>query len=212
MALSCGFSFIITVLAGLFLHLTTWGIQLYPILIVLMVIICSTSLIAWYRRRHLMEEERFSIELSLPVPFWKDMAFSGRILIVFLCISIIGTLGIFVFILATPKAGESFTEFLVLGTDGKEQNYPVIKAGEVADLNTVIINNEGKAITYQVELTINGVRNQMLGPISLRQGEQWQNTLAIKIDEPGQGNKVDLTLYKNGNPDNHLFFWVDVSA
>lgn len=212
-ALSCGLSFIIAALAGLFLHFTPWGIRLYPVLIVLAVVICSTSLIAWFRRRRLMDEERFSIELSVSLPSWKDLTSSGRTFIVLLGISILGTLGILFFVLVTPRVGESFTEFYILGTEGKVQDYPVsMEAGEIADFDTIIVNNEGEAITYQVELMINGERNQILGPISLNQGEQWQDTLVIKIDEPGRGQKVDLILYKNGSPDNCLYFWVDVSA
>lgn len=38
--------------------------------------------------------------------------------------SILGAIGTLAYVIITPKAGERFTEFYILGLEGKADNYP----------------------------------------------------------------------------------------
>lgn len=60
-ALSFGLSIAVVALIGLALNYTPWGIRLYPVLFTTALLIIGSSVVAWFRRRWLSSEERFSV-------------------------------------------------------------------------------------------------------------------------------------------------------
>ena len=48
----------------------------------------------------------------------------NRVLYITLVLALLGALGTLGYIIATPKAGERFTEFYLLGLEGKATDYP----------------------------------------------------------------------------------------
>ena len=75
-------------------------------------------------------------------------------------ITIVGALGTLGYVIATPKVGERFTEFYILGLSGKAIDYPTeLVVGEERKLIVGIINREREAATYRIEVVIDGVKN-----------------------------------------------------
>lgn len=81
------------------------------------------SVIAWVRRRRLTPREQFSIEFHLAMPSWSGSIWD-RVLSTILVIAVLGIIGTLGYAIATPKVGKKFTEFYILGLEGKAENYP----------------------------------------------------------------------------------------
>jgi len=159
-ALSFGVSLAIVPLIGLILNYTPWGIQLYPILIAIAVFILATSLIAWYRRHRVPEVERFTISLTLNLAPWRGQNFVDKTLSVIVIVAILATTGVLGYVLAAPRIEEGFTEFYILGPEGKAEGYPEeLVAGEETKVIVGIINREHETMSYRLEIRIDGVKN-----------------------------------------------------
>ena len=213
-ALSFGLSIAVVPLIGLALNYTPWGIRLYPILISLTIFIIITSVIAWYRRHRLPEVERFTVSLNLSLALWGGQRSLDRILSIILIVAILGAVGTLGYVIATPKVGEKFTEFYVLGLEGKAIDYPSeLKIGEEGKVIVVIISREHETVSYEVEVRIDGVGNNEVGPVVLGHDEKWEEAVSFTLDRAGDSQKVEFLLYKNGGSEPYLkplHLWVNV--
>ena len=152
-ALSFGLSIAVVPLIGLILNYTPWGIRLYPILISLTIFIIITSVIAWYRRQRLAQTERFTVSFNLGLPTWRGQRLVNKVLFIILIGTILGAIGTLGYAIATPKVGEKFTEFYVLGLEDKVGDYPEeLKVGEGGEVIVGIINQEHETLKYRVEV------------------------------------------------------------
>ena len=215
-ALSFGLSIAVAVLMGLILHYTPWGIGLYPIVISLALFIFVTSIIAWYRRYRLPTEEGFSIRLNTDFLRWKATSRLNKVLTLILSAFILGVIGTLAYVIVTPKAGEKFTEFYVLGLDGKAENYPrELTVGEPDKIILGIVNHEQENdMVYRVEITIDGEVNDTIGPLALANEVKWQSEVGFTPHKAGDNQKLELVLYKQGEdkPYRSLYLWVDVKG
>jgi uncharacterized membrane protein len=221
-ALSFGLSIAVVPLMGLILNYTPWGIRLYPILISLAIFILATSIVAWYRRRRLSEGERLAISFNLTMFPWKGQSLLDRTLSVVLIIAILGAIGTLGYVIATPKVGEKFTEFYLLGSEGKAENYPTeLAIGEKGKVILGIVNHEHEEETYRVEVRIDGEKVKVwldgaeldeVGPIVLAHEEKREHEVGFSPRHTGQKQKVEFVLYMNDQPyfkdPPHL--WIDV--
>jgi len=156
-ALSFGLSIAIVPLIGLILNFTPWGIRLDPILISIAVFIIAASGVAAYRRETLAPEERFVVRFNLSLPSWRGQGRVDRVLSVVLVAAILGSLSTLGYVLATPRIGERFTEFYILGPGGKAENYPTqLRVGEEGRVIVGIVNREHEPSSYRVEVWIDG--------------------------------------------------------
>ena len=169
LALSLGLSIAIVPLIGLALNYTPWGIRLYPILVSLFTFTISTSMAAMYRRRSLPAGERFTLLLSFKMPRfeWRSMSGVDKILSVGLIASIAAVGVTVAYVATTPKVGERFTEFYVLGPGGKIADYPTnLTLGESGTVILGVVNHEYEDVTYRILVrldnetiaTIEGIR------------------------------------------------------
>jgi len=198
-ALSFGVSLAIVPLIGLILNYTPWGIQLYPILIAIAVFILATSLIAWYRRRRVPEVERFTISLTLNLAPWRGQSFVDRTLSVIVIVAILAATGVLGYVLAAPRIEEGFTEFYILGPEGKAEGYPEeLVAGEETKVIVGIINREHETMSYRLEIRIDGVKSSEVGTIKLEHDEKWERTVSFTPVKGGDNQTVEFLLYKNG--------------
>jgi uncharacterized membrane protein len=214
-ALSFGLSIALTALIGLTLNYTPFGIRLESVLYSQAAFILIVSIIAWLRRRRLPEGERFSIDFRLGLSaLWRGGVWD-KVLSIVLVLVILGALGTMGYVIAKPKAGESFTEFYLLGTNGKAGDYPSqLKVGEEAKVIVGIANHEREAVTYQVEVRIGGVKNNEAGPIVLKPGEKWEREVSFMPTVAGTNQPVEFLLYKNRELDSSLKplrLWVEVT-
>ena len=220
-ALSFGLSIALVPLIGLILNYTPWGIRLYPILISLTMFVLAMSGVAWHRRKELAEHERFGVSFKIGFPSWRGQSLADRVLSVFLVLAIAGAIGVLGYVIATPKIGERFTEFYILGPQGKAENYPKeLKVGEEGKVILGIVNHEQERMSYQVEVIIDGEKVKLriggedrnMIEVTLGHEEKWEKEVGFVPQKVDRQQKVEFMLYKEGEPyfkdPPHL--WVDV--
>lgn len=150
-ALSVGVSVSIVPLIGLGLNFSPWGINLQPLLIVLIGFIFCVGLFALYRWYKLNPTERFYISLDISHPAFENRYDSALTLILITLIII--SLILLLYAVLTPKIGEKFTEFYVLGPTGKADQYPQnLSAGRNTSVILGISNHEYRTINYIVDV------------------------------------------------------------
>lgn len=134
-------------------------------------------------------------------------------LAVILTLTILGVLGALGYTIANPKAGEKFTEFYILGLEGKAIDYPEeMIIGEEEKVLVGIINREHEIATYWVEVALDGVKNNEVGAVTLEDGEKWEGVVAFTADKREDNQKVEFLLYKQGweGVYQRLHLWVNV--
>lgn len=112
------------------------------------------------------------------------------ILIIALIIAVAATIYIVVF----PQPGEKFTEFYILGPDGKAGDYPTnLSAHESGNITIGIVNHEYANITYQLVVKNNQtiLKNEN---ITLNNNEQKE--IPFKFNLPKGNQSVKFLLYK----------------
>ena len=196
-ALSFGLSLAVVPLIGLILNYTPWGIRLYPILISITLFILVTSAVAWRRQSRLPIEERFGIALKFKLPHWGTITNLDKGLSISLIVAIVAALGCLGYVIANPKQNENFTEFYILSTEGKAENYPSeVVVGEEARVILGIVNHEYQPTGYRVEVSINGVKNKELYTGTLAHEEKWEKEVSFALNKVGVKQKVEFWLYK----------------
>jgi len=136
-----------------------------------------------------------------------------RALSIILIIIIIGTLGLLSYIILGSKVGEKFTEFYILGLEGEATGYPTaLSVGEEGTVIAGIINQERKTVNYWLEIRIDSVSNNEVGPLELEHNQKWEEIVSFTPDSVGDGQKVEFLLYKDeeSEPYQNLHLWVNV--
>lgn len=111
------------------------------------------------------------------------------------------------------QAGENFTEFYILGPEGKAADYPrELTVGEQEKVTVGIINRESRVVSYRVEVMIEGVKNGEDGAIVLEHEEKWEGEVSFAPEVAGENQKVEFLLFKEGEsePYSRLYLWLDV--
>jgi uncharacterized membrane protein len=213
MALSFGLSIAVVPLIGLIVNATPWGIALESSLYSITTFIFITSIIAWLRWRRLPSSERFNIEFQMTMLGWSRSAWDKALSVV-LALTLLGSLTTVGYVIAVPKAGESFSELYILGLEGEATDYPSeLVVGEEGSVIVGISNNENKTVSYRVEVRIDGDKNNEIGPIVLEHDEGWEREMSFVPQVLGENQKVEFLLYKNGEASpclKPLYLWVDV--
>jgi len=150
-ALSFGLSIAIVPLLGLLLNYTPWGIRLEPILLSLFFFIMGVGFLAIYRWIQIPADERFIISFQIS-PLKSTNRFDTTLTII-LAIVIVIVLAALLYVLVTPKTGERFTEFYLLGPTGKATEYPRdLTIGENATVIIGLANHEYTLMNYTIEI------------------------------------------------------------
>jgi uncharacterized membrane protein len=212
-ALSFGLSFAVVALLGLILNYTPWGIRLESLLYTTALFILIMSVVAWFRRRRLVEEGRFNVEFSVTLPGWEKSVWD-RTLTIVLVLVVLGAIGMLIYVIATPKVGQKFTEFYILGQEGNAETYPVeLVVEEEGELLVGVINNEYEVVDYRVEVRIDGIKNTEITGITLGHEEKWEQEVSFVPEKAGDNQKLEFLLYKDGELEpclDPLRLWIDV--
>ena len=213
-ALSFGLSIAVVPLIGLILNYTPWGISVNSILTSLLAFIIVTAGIAWFRRRRLPPEQRFVVRFSFNwLRFWRFPNRLDRVLSGVLIVAILAAIGMLVFVAISPTVEEKFTEFYILDSEGKTENYPdVVISGEEAQVTIGIVNREKEVTDYIIKIYIEGQRVEEVGPLTLAHEERWEQLVSFAPIEVGDDQEVEFMLYKTGEAEacEILHFWIDV--
>ena len=135
-----------------------------------------------------------------------------RVLSIILALAILGALGTLGYAIANPRA-ELFTEFYILGLSGEATNYPKeLVVGEEGKVIVGIINRERESVVYRVEIMIDGVKNNEVGPMMLEYDKEWEGIVGFTPVKAGDKQKVEFLLYRQGQSEvyQRLHLWVDV--
>ncbi|HWR27310.1 MAG TPA: DUF1616 domain-containing protein [Candidatus Thermoplasmatota archaeon] len=150
-ALSFGLSIAVVPLIGLILNFTPWGIRLEPILLSLFGFIIIVGLLGWYRWTNTNPAERLTVSLTISIPKAENRI--DRLLTIVLGLAILVAIAALMYVIIAPKTGEKFTEFYLLNTERRADDYPTnLTVGEVASVIIGIVNHEYRPITYTVEV------------------------------------------------------------
>lgn len=223
-ALSVAISVAIVSLTGFVLNYLPIGITLEPVLYTICGFVFLFSLITLFRSRHSQTTEYDFSEKTESVPFWgnNSLSRSFMIILIILVVTACGILGYFVFM---PKSGEQFSEFYVLGNNGKAQNYPteyIMDDGVITEVKyddgTIdtsstygnvslgIVNHEENNTAYFIKMQINhepvdiiyeGSKYPTIGPIELSNGEKWERNIGILPVKESDNQMVEIMLYKD---------------
>ncbi len=150
---------------------------------------------------------RVKDELSWGVGVW------DRVLSIILVLAILGALGTLGYVVATPNVGEKFTEFYLLDLSGEAKDYPnLLMVGEEGKVVVGIINREHEAVTYRVEVRIDEVISNEVGPVTLENDGKWEEIVGFTPDRVGDKQKVEILLYRQGQTEAYqsLYLWLDV--
>ena len=185
-ALSFLFSFAIVLLIVLILNYTPWGIKLEPIFITIVCFNLAAAISAFYRRRRLYSFERFEIRLHFRMPQWRGQSLLDKALSVLVLLAILGTISTVGYVVGRHDAGESYTDFYILGSGGMVEDYPrEAVLGEQVEVTLWIANYEHQNTTYTIEVIIEGEKVQETGPISLAYEEKSQRTVTLAPTKAG---------------------------
>jgi len=212
-ALSFVLSLAVVPLLGLVLNFTSFGIRLAPVLVVLSAFTISLSLVAWVRRLELPVEERFRVpfERLLKVNLGRSVLDKG--LSIVLIASIIGSCATLAYVMVTPRTGERFTEFYLLGSNGTASDYPTnITIGEEEKVIIGIANHEYEKVNYHLEVIFNGslIHKEQ---VFLIENEKWERTFTFKATKKGENQKLEFLIYKDQQiePYRTLHLWISVT-
>lgn len=219
-ALSFGLSIAVVPLIGLGLNYTPWGIRLTPVVISLAVFTVILAAAAHFRRAQLPADERFSVEARKHLNALKTEFAAGdksrldKALTILLVLSIIASVSALVYVIVTPKQGEKFTEFYILGPKGMAYDYPtIVEAGNKSTVIVGVVNHEYSLVNYTMHLSLNN-STLLSREIALEHNQTWEKPVSYVLNKPGDSQKVEFLLYKEENftaPYRDLHLWVNVS-
>ncbi|MGA9348529.1 MAG: DUF1616 domain-containing protein [Anaerolineae bacterium] len=216
LALSFGLSIAVIPPIALVLDKLPWGIRLWPIVVSLATFILACSAVAWYRRSHLPDEERFVLTVEVDVKgWWAAQDRTGRILYGVLALALTTAFLSALAIVVLPKPGERFTEFYVLGPEGLAENYPrEAIVGQPVTVTVGITNREGVPAGYRVEVVNGEHLVGQVGPVQLGSEETDERPVIFVPTEVGDDVKVMFLLYRDGReePYRSLRLWLKVKA
>ena len=127
---------------------------------------------------------------------------------------IVATIGATVYLNTSVLLGERFTEFYVLGPGRSAAGYPVeLKVGDRGIVRVGIVNQEYEAMSYRVEVKMDGVKTDEVGPILLDNNQKWEEEISFMPSVAGQNRKVEFLLFKAGESEPYavLYLWLDVT-
>ena len=137
-----------------------------------------------------------------------------RVLTVILLITIIVSICLVVYVIVTPKQGEKFTEFYMLGMEGMADEYPIeLTVGENGELIIGVVNHEYADVSYRLEVKLDGavIHTEQ---IDLAHDETWEEPFTFKATVGGDNQKLEPLLYREGADEVYrsLHLWVNVAS
>lgn len=207
-------SIALVMLDGLLLNYV-WTIDVYPLLISLEGLTLPVLTLAWVRRRDLMEDERMPLNRAETRP---ATVIIDKILIGVLVLAI-GAAGVTA-VYAGSKNTQPYSEFYLLGTEGKAAGYQQKMAvGQLGQLTLVLTNHEALDVAYTIRIVqedgyalINGNEQDEISFV-LPNGQKQRYTITFSFAAAGAGKKLEFDLYKGNDTEIYLrtYLRVDVS-
>ena len=219
-ALSFGLSIAVVPLIGLGLNYTPWGIRLTPVVVSLALFTLAMAAAAHWRRLSLPSEDRLAIHFRKNMSLLKQEILTeeksrlDKALTIILVITIMLSIAALVYVIVTPKQGEKFTEFYILGPGGKAYDYPTqVQAGNKSAVIVGVVDHEYALVNYSLQMNLNNT-TILSRNLTLQQNQTWQEPVSYVLTKIGDQQKLEFFLYKDGNltaPYRDLHLWVNVT-
>ncbi len=135
----------------------------------------------------------------------------GKILTIILILSLIFSLFALVYIIVTPKHGEKFTEFYLLGARGKAADYPrEVIPGSPINLIVGIVNHEYSDVNYTLKVQMEN-STFLRRRIMLADNETWEQPVSFTINTTGSNLKLEFLLFREGNETAYreTYLWIN---
>jgi uncharacterized membrane protein len=137
----------------------------------------------------------------------------NKILTIVFAVLIVAATAAIIWLAVVPEKGDCFSEFYILGADGKAANYPRdVQAGGAATVIVGIVNHEHEPASYHVLVETDNITIGQADNITLADGQKWEEPVNFTPTKAGDNQTIDFLLYKNeqANPDLSLNLWVNV--
>lgn len=204
-AFSFGLSIAVTPLIGLALNYTPWGIDKAPVLLAVSILTVVCSLVAL--ARSVPEESKPKKKNDTEAETRTGTL--DKALTIILALSIIASVAVLVYVIITPKQGERFTEFYILGPGGKADGYPTdLTVGANGTVIIGVVNHEYAPVEYKLQVVLDGselTRKDIL----LEHNQTYLQNYSFTPRQNGT-QKLQFLLYKNGiqEPYRTLHLWI----
>lgn len=222
--LSLGLSIAIVPLMGLGMNYTDWGIREVPVLTGLSgftLLMCGA---AYYRRFQLPEAEVFEVPVKASILALKAQFLEGsgsradRALSILLVISILASLGSLAYVIGSPREGEAFTEFYILGPDRMAENYPTnYTLGNSGTVVVGITNHEYRTMDYTMEIRLENHSLPLPEEqkyISLGHNVSWEEPVTFTPPFEGKNMKLEFLLFNETEksvPYRNVHLWINAT-
>ncbi len=213
LALSIGLSLAVVPLVGLALNYTPWGIRLVPIMASLFMFTLLLSIASNYRRSKLPTKQKLNLSIPIKMPKWSAMHRSDKLFIIGFLAGLVVVGGLTVYLVSAPKIGERFTEFYLLGSNGKIADYPTnLMLGENGTVILGIVNHEYENVTYRIVISLDNSTIGTLNNITLSNEMTWEQNYTFTPQKTGDKMNLGFELYKEGldEPYSNLQLWITV--
>jgi uncharacterized membrane protein len=220
---SIGLSVALVPFIGYGLLYTPWGMSTGPLVISISVVTLLMCIVALFRRRRLPEGEAFSVPygsfLRLPVDSLQGK--HSRLetaLTLLLLASVLVSAATVAYVTINPRPGQGFTEFYLLGPDGKSGGYPTtLNVGDSGQVTVGVVNQEERTVDYQLAVLLDGNPLPLQAQeenIRVDNNDRWERTVSFVPEVSGNNMKLQFLLYKDADlsePYRELHLWIDVT-
>ena len=141
------------------------------------------------------------------------MAKFSKALSIVLGIIILGAVAAVIYAITVPAPEDAFTEFYLLGPGGKAADYPVeLKVDREAEITLVIVNREHEAMSYRVEIMVDGITRSELGPVLLEHDGMFEHVVNFTPENHAGEQTVEFLLYNQRQSDIYDTLYLLVKA
>ncbi len=137
-----------------------------------------------------------------------------RVVTVALIMAIVAGFAALGYVLVTPHEDDKFSEFYILGEEGKADDYPDrLSTKEVGSVIAGIVNHEDTEAAYRIEAVVGSKKISEVGPIHLADEEKWEGGVNWLAESPGENQKIEFLLYRDDEVEPYLdplHLWVDI--
>jgi uncharacterized membrane protein len=203
-ALSFGLSTVILPLLALGLNYTQWRLSVQSVATSATLFILVATVSAYVRRHALSPAER--MDVSSKTVANRVRAFrarrEGRVpraLSIFVALSVLFSVSVLVYSLATPGPRENYTEFYLLGPGGTMQGYPTeFSVGQQKPVTVAIANHENHDANYTLVVNFtdgNTSTTLYSGHQTVANGQTAEKNVSLAPDRAGNNLRIDFLLY-----------------
>jgi len=101
-----------------------------------------------------------------------------------------------VYLAVTTQPSESFSEFYLLGREGRAAGYPdQAVAGLPVSVIVGVINREGRPCDYTVQISQNDAIIKSIKVGRLNDGQKWEQPVEFTLNHAGDSQKVNFYLF-----------------